>query len=173
MSALDVGLIAVFLWTCLTLWIAYAGPTIVSRSGFRGGTGWSRATLTLAEEGAIRSLFLYTLAFHVAIWAVYWVVRRFRKYNKTTSDVVSLAVAALLTVCYLPAFMAGLALDCTLVELLWPHGLATLASHLAYLDASDRPFVYASVIIKLTAFVPAALVYAAACFPSTVVSQRG
>ncbi|MBY3433389.1 hypothetical protein HFN89_04340 [Rhizobium laguerreae] len=173
MAALDVGLVATFVWTCFSVWIAYTGPTIVARSVVHTEAGWSRDTLTFSQENQIRSLLLYTLAFHVAIWAAYWVLRRLRSRAKTASDIASFVLAALVTLVYIPAFMASLVLDSTLVSLLWPSGFATLASHLAYLEASDRPFVYASVILKLAVIVPPALVYASRYFTRSAFAPPG
>ncbi|MCS4089569.1 hypothetical protein [Rhizobium sp. BK176] len=163
MSTLDIGLAAVFLWTCYSAWIAYAGPPIVSKSILQREAGWSRDTLTLTEEIMIGKFLFYTLAFHTAIWAAYWVARRLRKSAPNVSDVVSIILGGMLTICYLPAFMAGLVLDSTMVDFLWPHTLATLCSHLAYLDAADRPFVYGSAALKVTAILIPVLMYANAC----------
>ncbi|MBY3151194.1 hypothetical protein HFO56_02075 [Rhizobium laguerreae] len=173
MAALEVGLVATFVWTCFSVWIAYTGPSIANRSVGHRETGWSRDTLTLYQESQIRSLLLYTLAFHVAIWAAFWIVRRLRSRAQTASDMASFVLAALLTLFYIPAFVASLVFDSTLFALLWPNGFATFASHLAYLDASDRPFVYASVVVKLVAIVPAALCYAAACFTRKAIADQG
>jgi hypothetical protein len=170
---LDMGMAVTFLWTAYSAWIGYAGPRIVSRSIFQPEKGWSRDTLTLAEETMISQLLLYTLVIHVAIWVAYWIVRRLRKRSPPVSDAGSFVLAAILTVCYLPAFIAGLAFDCMLVGLILPNGLPTLCSHLAYLDAADRPFVYSSVALKVAVMVIPILIYASACLTRATVAHQG
>lgn len=172
LSILDVGLFATFIWTCFSIWIAYTGPSIVTRSTVHGDEGWSRATMTVAEESQIRSFLIFTLAIHAALWASFWVVRRLRKHAPKLSDATAFVIAGLLTICYLPAFLSSWVHDAALSQVLWPLGFPTLCSHLAYLDASDRPFAYGSVVLKMAAIVPAIILYAAASLPRTSVAHR-
>jgi hypothetical protein len=173
LSALDVGLFATFIWTCFSIWIAYTGPSIVTRSTVvQGGEGWSRATMTVAEESQIRSFLIYTLAIHATFWASFWVVRRLRRYAPRPSDAAAFVIALILTICYLPAFLSSWMHDAALTQFLWPLGFPTLCSHLAYLDVTESPFVYGSAFLKLAAVAPAFVMYAAACLPRTSVAHR-
>ncbi|MBY3151196.1 hypothetical protein HFO56_02085 [Rhizobium laguerreae] len=151
MTAVDIGMWAVAMWTCLLLWLPAQAAEMFARLAVGNSVGWYGAMVSLAEASAVKAFVGYVVVYHLFIWGVYWLVRRGRGIAPIGSDVVALVLATMLTVCYVPTFLAGWSMVGVHLELLSPDWLTKFAIRVAGLigvQGETTDLVFASVLLK-------------------------
>jgi hypothetical protein len=170
MTALDFGLLAVAMYTIIVLLV----PVIVSgafvRTAVQSQVGWYGTMVAMSEASAVRAFIGYLVTCHLAILGVYWLVWRARSYHQVFSDGAAFVLAAMVTVCSVPTFLAGWEMLGFHAELLSPGWLprfsVALGTSVGGASEAEGSPVLAAVLLNLHSFLLPAIVYVSSFWAS-------
>lgn len=163
MTALDIGLMAVAMYTIMVLLVPVIASGAFVQRAVQNQVGWYGTMVSMSEASAVRAFIGILVVYHLAIWGVYCLVRRVRSYDPGFSDGAAFVLAALITVCDVPTFLAGWEMLGFHAELLSPGWLpkfsVSLAASIGVASEAEGSPVFAMVLFKLHMFLLPLIVY--------------